>query len=97
MIRAVMPRLADQKPVLSAQGESAVQVHVNSKRMAPRAEVLADSVTLRNTAVVNPPSALLMCIVKMALHVTVTRPTASRENAKHTMHSVSTTSEAVSN
>ena len=97
MIRAAMLQLADQKLVLNAQRESAVQVRVNSKHTGPHAEVLVDSVTLRNTAAENPPSVLLMCIVKMALHVTVTRLTASPENAKHTMHSASTTSEAVSN
>ena len=97
MIRVAMPRLADLQLVLSVQRESAVRVLVNSRCMGLRVEVPADNVTLRSTAVENPPNVLLMCTVKMALRVTVTRLIASPENAKHTMHSASTTSQAVSN
>lgn len=97
MTLAVIQELASQLTVLSAQRESAVQVHVNSRSMGPRAGVLVGLAILLSIVAESRPSVLPMCIKKTEHHVTTTRPTASLENVKPMMHSASITLEPVSN
>lgn len=97
MTLAVIQELASQLTVLSVQRESAVQVHVNSRSMGPYAGVLVGLAILQSIVAEIHRSALLMCIKKMEHRVTTTRPTASLENVKPTMHSASITLEPVSN
>lgn len=97
MTLAVIRELANQLTVLSAQRESAVLVHVNSRSMGRRAGVLAGLAILRSIAAESHQNVLLMCIKRMERRVTVTRPTASLENVKPTTLSASITLEVVSN
>lgn len=97
MTLAVIREHASQLMVLSAQRESAVQVHVNLRSMGLRAGVLVGLAILQSIVAESRPSVLLMCIKKMEHHVATIRPTASLENVKLMMHSASITLEPVSN
>ena len=73
--------------MLSVILEGAVQVSVSSKMQVWFADLLQGHVILKIGVLDCHLTAQEMNILWMAHHVTITRPIATRENAKHMMHS----------
>ena len=95
-IAAAMPGLADWQPVLSAIEENAALTHASSRLLKPHVGVLVDSVMWQNTATVLLQTAQMIYTFKTALHVTITKSTASPESVSLIIDNVSTTLQPVS-
>lgn len=81
--------------MLSVLKESAVLVHAGSRPQALRAEARKGSVIFKRAVLVNQQSVQLMYTFRMAHHVTITRPIASQESAKHMTPNAKNISEQV--
>ena len=96
LIHAAMLEHVDWPVALNVILVNVVLVSVTLRPLIPCANVPLDLVILMTTALATPQTVQKMRMSRIALLVTITSPTASRENATLTMISAKDTSELVS-
>ena len=95
LIHAVMPGHVDWHKVLNVMQANAAPTNVASNLRVRCADRLLGLVTLKITVQASPPIVQRTCMIRTAPFVTVIRPTAIRESARHTTTNANSTFEQV--